>query len=100
MLQLARQDERFFDKGRHSAPRSFLPDITMRRWRRGYEDCVDMLSLKEVVIVGVDVRIRELGDGGGARSRQWIRSRHDFYIWQTAKCGGVVDLRQPAESND
>ena len=52
-----------------------------------------MLSLKEVVIVGVDVRVRELGRGGGARSRQWVGSRHDFYIWQTAKRGGVVDLR-------
>jgi hypothetical protein len=52
-----------------------------------------MLSLKEVVIVGVDVRVRELGRGGGAGSRQWIDNRYDFYIWETAKRGGVVDLR-------
>src|SRR5882672_6757405 len=59
-----------------------------------------MLSLEKVMVVGVDVRGGETGRGGGARSFQWIGNRRDFYIWETAKRGCVVNLREPAESYD
>src|SRR6266852_4985707 len=100
MLQLARQDERFFDKGRESAPGSFVPDIQVRRWGRGHEYRVDMFSFKKVAIVRVDMRVRKTGRGGGARSCQGVGNGGDLGTWKTAQRGGVINLRQPAESDD
>src|SRR5260370_15052480 len=46
-LELAGQDERLLDKGRHSAVRSVVPDVEMRRGRRRDEYRVEMLACKE-----------------------------------------------------
>ena len=72
----------------------------MRRWRRGDEDRVDRLSLKEVVIVSVDVRVGEAGRCGGAGSRQRIGNRNDFSYRKIAQRSSVINLRKPAETYD
>src|SRR5260370_37293026 len=100
LLELAGQSERLLDNGRHSAVRSVVPEVEMRRGRRRDEYRVEMLAGKEVMIVVVDARARKSRRSRIAGSWERVGDRDDFHSWKLAKRGDVVAPRKSAKSHD